>query len=131
MTRFFPLSAPQVTDTWCCRGGALFDSFSVPQLISAGMQVSLVPSTSFIAGCFSNTTFFPLPPNHPLTHPLPSLFSPGTGLICGLRVQREIEGRRSGANWKEGGNMKGRSWREKEEESKSGRGGQDRKNVTE
>lgn len=42
-----------------------------------------------------------IPPN-----PTPPFrFSPGTGLICGLRVQRGIE--RIGANWNEGGNMKG------------------------
>lgn len=91
-----------------------FDSPYVHLLISAGLHVSVAPPSIFIRGCasFSLTALSPfLPPTHPAGLLPPFLFSPGTGLICGLRVQRRIEGRETGENWKEGGNMKGRSWR--------------------
>lgn len=77
-------------------------------------------SSSFVRGCatISQNTLFPLL----VTHPPSFLFSPGTGLICGLRVSRGIEGGKIGANWKAGGNMKGRSWREKVEREQAGEG---------
>lgn len=70
-------------------------------------------------------------PNHPPTLSSPFLFSPGTGLISGLRVQKRIEGENTGEHWKEGGDMKGRSWREQEEGREQGRGGQVRENARE
>lgn len=105
-----------------------FDSLSVRPLISAGLHVSVAPLSIFMRGCASislTTLSLVLPPTRPLSPAF--LFSPGTGLICGLRVQRGIEGGRIGENWKEGGNMKGRSWRVQEEGSMQGRGGQERK----
>lgn len=71
-------------------------------------------------------------PHYPFSHPStlfpPFLFSPGTGLICGLRI---VKDQRIGENWKKGGNMKGRSWREQEVGSEQGRGGQVRENARE
>lgn len=72
-----------------------FDSPSVRLLISA---------------CFCSSSIHPpLSPSHhsfslPPTRPLASFsfFSPGTGLICGLRVQRGIEGGRIGARKRTG-----------------------------
>lgn len=91
-----------------------------------GLHDSVPSLSSYIRGraAISHTTIFPHRPTHLLS------FSPGTGLICGPRVQRGIEGERIGANWKEGGNMKGRIWREKEEGRMQGRGGQETETAT-
>lgn len=97
-------------------------------IFKATFWLSFCPSAHLCRpACFCSSSIqllSPTPPLFPFSHPL-CFFSPGTELIWGLRVQRGIEGERIGANWKEGGNMKGRSWREKEEESKQGRGGQE------
>lgn len=109
-----------------------FLTLSVRLLISAGLHVSVAPPSSFIRGhaSISLTILSPiLPPTHPPALSPPFLFSPGTGLICGLRVQRGIEGGRIGESWKEGGNMKGRSWREQERKGAS-RGGVGKREKT-
>lgn len=76
-----------------------------------GLHVSVAPSSSFIRcrASISHTTIFPIVP--PI-HPSAFLFSRHWPDL-GPRVKRGIEGERIGANWKEGGNMKRRSWRGK------------------
>lgn len=116
------LAATEDVFSWCWRDCARFQNHLLrPFCLSAHpcrpASFCKLLQSSFVRGCatISQNTLL-------LTHPPSFLFSPGTGLICGLRVSRGIEGGKIGANWKAGGNMKGRSWREKVEREQAGEG---------
>lgn len=102
----------------------LFDLLSILHVSSAPPSIIRAHASFFL------TTLSPLPPT---THPLAAFpsESPGTGLICGLRVQRGIDGGRIGGNWKKAENMKVSCWRKQEEGNKQGRGAQEKETARE